>query len=57
MKNWPTLEPILMGLCLSNSCSISVVKIAVSHLQHIARSLTLKEVQRAYQYLTRLHCE
>lgn len=58
-KGWSQLEPIMLGLCISDSssCPITTVKVITSHLAPMARSMNMAEIERANRYLVVMQCE
>lgn len=56
-KDWSFLEPILMGLCLSEECPLAIVKSLASYAAPMARSMSMPDIERANRYFLQLQCE
>lgn len=57
-KDWSYLEPILMGMSLSEEeVPLSTIKILASHTAPMAKSMSLQEVERANRYFVQMRCE
>lgn len=56
-KDWSQLEPILMGMCLSEAVPITMVKVVCSHLAPMCKSMNMNDIERANRYMLKLRCE
>jgi hypothetical protein len=56
-KDYSVLEPILLGLVSCGFTDPQVVKMLSSHVFHMAKQMSLQQVERCNMYLNRLQCD